>query len=65
VNGADPHSVELALVPAGTVVLGPATELDDKILSLQTMFARVDLVCLESIDLSAGRAVLKRVPACA
>lgn len=65
VNGADPRAIELTLQPSGRVEFGPATAIDERIRSLQTVFATVDLVCLDTIDLAAGRAVLKRVPGCA
>ena len=65
VNGADPRAIELTLQPSGRVEFGPATAIDERMRSLQTVFATVDLVCLDTIDLAAGRAVLKRVPGCA
>lgn len=66
VNGADPDEVQLTLQPSGTVRFGPATRIDERIRSLQTVFAEVDLVCLQTIDLRVpGSAMLTRVPACA
>lgn len=66
VDGTDPRSIELTLQPSGTVRFGPATSIDERIRALQTVFATVDLVCLETVDLRvAGSATLKRVPSCA
>ena len=66
VRVAGPDAIELALQPTGSVRFGPATELDTRMRTLQTVFARVDLVCLETIDLQVpDNAVLTRVPACA
>ena len=55
VNGADPRAIELTLQPSGRVEFGPATAIDERIRSLQTVFATVDLVCLDTIDLAAGQ----------
>jgi cell division protein FtsQ len=66
IDGADPAAIALVLQPTGRVELGPATELDERMRSLQTVFAQVDLVCLATIDLRVPDApVLTRVPACA
>ena len=66
VDGSDPRAIELTLQPTGTVHFGPATALDERIRSLQTVFAQVDLLCLDTIDLQVpDTAVLTRVPACA
>jgi cell division protein FtsQ len=66
VDGSDPGAVELTLTPSGTVRFGPATQLDERVRSLQAMFSQVDLLCLATIDLRVPDApVLTRVPACA
>lgn len=66
VRSAGPDDIELVLQPTGTVRFGPATELDERLRTLQTVFARVDLVCVDTIDLPVpDKALLTRVPACA
>ncbi len=46
----DADGLGLDLVQGGRVVLGDGTELGAKIQSFETMLARVDLQCLEAID---------------
>ncbi len=66
VRSAGPDDIELVLQPTGTVHFGPATDLDERIRSLEAVFAQVDLACVDRIDLRlADTAVLTRVPACA
>lgn len=48
--------VELALVPRGTAVLGPATEVGDKLVALQTVLAEVDPTTVELIDVRVPNA---------
>lgn len=66
VRVAGPDDIDLDLQPTGTVRFGPATDLDERLRTLQTVFARVDLVCVDTIDLAVpDKALLTRVPACA
>lgn len=66
VHGGDPGQVTLTLTPTGTVQFGPPTEIDERMRSLQTIFARVDLRCLATVDLRVPDAPrLTRLTACA
>jgi cell division protein FtsQ len=57
--------LELMLFGGGRVVLGDGTELQDKFLSALTLLSRIDLACLEVIDVRAPSVpVLTRVDAC-
>lgn len=62
--GAD-GAVELALRPSGSVRFGPATDVGEKVRSLQTVFGQVDLRCLTIVDVRVPDApVLTRDRAC-
>ena len=62
---ADSAGLQLVLFGGGLVELGDATELDLKFLSTLTLLMRVDLDCLERIDVRAPRVpVLTRLDAC-
>lgn len=61
----DDSGLSLELHGGGTVVLGDTTDLDQKIEAFRTMFARVDLECLSTLDLRVStRPVLTRDNAC-
>jgi cell division protein FtsQ len=47
--------VELVLEPAGSVAFGPPEQVQMKLLALETVLARVDLTCLEAIDVRVPR----------
>ncbi len=58
-------SLRLDLRAGGAVELGDATDLDAKIEAFRTVHARVDLTCLDTIDLRVpSRPVLTRRPQC-
>ncbi len=58
-------SLRLDLVGGGAVELGDTTDLDAKIEAFRTVHARVDLTCLDTIDLRVPtRPVLTRRPRC-
>lgn len=61
----DDGGLALELRTGGEVVLGDTTDLDQKIEAFRTMFARVDLQCLVTLDLRVStRPVLTREDAC-
>ncbi len=47
--------VELVLAPTGSVAFGPPEQVQMKLLALETVLARVDLTCLEAIDVRVPR----------
>ncbi len=58
-------SIVLDLIDGGTVDFGEATEIDAKVEAFRTVFARVDLECLQSIDLRVStHPVVTRRPGC-
>ena len=62
---ADAAGLQLVLFGGGVVQLGDATELDQKFLSTLTLLMRVDLDCLQRIDVRAPRVpVLTRLDGC-
>ena len=61
----DGGGLHLVLFGGGVVELGDATELDQKFLSTLTLLMRVDLDCLDRIDVRAPRVpVLTRLDGC-
>lgn len=57
--------IVLPLRPAGNVRFGQAVDVDQKVRSLQTVFAQVDLTCLATVDVHVPDApVLTRDRAC-
>lgn len=59
------EQLELVLFGGGTVLLGDTDELDDKFLSALTMLVRVDLRCVDEIDVRAPAVpVLTRIDEC-
>lgn len=60
-----PVGVQLDLAPAGTAVLGSVEDLDEKVRTLQTVFAEVQLDCLATVDVRVpDTAVLTREASC-
>lgn len=61
----DVETLRATLVQGGEVAFDDATKIDDKVRSLQTILAQVDLTCLALIDLTLpGNAVLTREEGC-
>jgi cell division protein FtsQ len=61
--GIDGSELVLDLLRGGRVRLGEPADLDEKLVSLETMLARVDLRCLAELDLGVPSApALTRVP---
>ena len=59
------EQLELVLFGGGAVLLGDTDELDDKFLSALTMLVRVDLRCVDEIDVRAPAVpVLTRIDEC-
>jgi cell division protein FtsQ len=63
--GLDGSDLVLDLATGGRIRLGDTTNLDDKLVSLETMLARVDLRCLGELDLGvpSAPALSRRPPA--
>ena len=63
--GLDGTDLVLDLAAGGRVRLGDPGDLDDKLVSLETMLARVDLRCLAELDLGvpSAPALSRRPPA--
>lgn len=60
------EQVELQLQPDGTVELGRPVDLAEKVQTLQSVLAEVDLSCLAVVDVRVpDTGVLTRVPSCA
>lgn len=58
-------ALDLRLFGGGTVLLGDTAELDAKFLSALTLLLRIDIACLDHIDVRApSRPVLTRLPGC-
>jgi hypothetical protein len=62
--GLEGSDLVLELASGGRVRLGDASELDAKLVSLETMLARVDLTCLAELDLGvpSAPALTRRPP---
>jgi hypothetical protein len=59
------RDIELMLIPNGTVAFGPPTQVQMKLLALETVLARVDQTCVVAIDVRVPRRPLvKRDDAC-
>lgn len=64
VVGAD-GEVQLRILPSGEVLFGSATEVEDKVLALRTVFGQVDDRCLATLDVRVpDRPVITRDRAC-
>lgn len=59
-----PDPLTLRLIDGGTVQFGSAADLDAKLESLRTLFARIDTSCIDTIDLTVAEApaVSRRSP---
>ncbi len=54
------RDIELTLLPQGTVAFGPADQVQMKLVTLETVLARVDQACLSVIDVRVPRRPLVR-----
>ena len=58
--------LELWMAPAGLVLFGSATQIEEKFLALDTVFAQVDDRCMAVLDVRIPQTpTLNRIPACA